>query len=104
MMTMAELPHESDTVPEMTFMNLILTLGATTVQEVIDRAYEEWDEGGGEGVTFSSPSDTITLTLFREEGVSFKFGGWGPYSLTIERVHELIAEQMPPSGSEALAS
>ncbi|HUP26684.1 MAG TPA: hypothetical protein VM124_03515 [Candidatus Limnocylindrales bacterium] len=95
--------HDTDTLPEITFMYLVAALGSKTVQEVIEHAYEEWDEGGGEGVTYSSPDDTIAVTLLKGAGVSFRFGDWGPYNLTMERAQELIAERDDPPGAAPTA-
>lgn len=77
-----------DSINVMLFREIAQKIGASTIRELTERSDLEQD-AGHEGAHLVDEDEDWTLAA-TEAGISFKYHGWGPYSLSKDRVGQVL--------------
>lgn len=79
-----------DTVPTLAFTSLIRELGQQAVGQMLAAANIAWD-AGEQGVIFEDEQlGDWAVTFDPDYDVTFRFHRWGPYTLSVDVVREII--------------
>jgi hypothetical protein len=79
---------------EIIFAGLVRHVGPLAVTQIFENAMDSMPEDGT--VTYSTPDATSTITVRDAEVVSFIFETFGPYSIPMDRAHEIVKSKLSP--------
>jgi len=86
---MTEAGRSDDTLKEIIFGDLVRALSPQVLRGTLEHANEAWGNGF-DGVTVSTDDCTAAVSVDADRRLNYRFNGWGPFVLGIDRAQTII--------------